>query len=338
MCLVTSLFGFEGRIWDLIVSVPDHCLSFYFGRLALKDEQFRSIDPVTDTEIDVLKRHLRERFPELALGKLQKVHTKKVKAYTDWLEAHCQQRQYTFQIHKCGDENCCLPSTLTVEEMKWLPDPVIDETDPDHFKPYSEVKNIETTEDDRPSLKKSVTKETVVNEAPVKKRRIGPEVQTDNVVHVNSNTVDLETVNSEGPENMSTVDPESTETVDPENVHTVDPENLNATAPPENITTAQDMANTRTDGTKDAAVTEVGAEYQEETEDPLPAFGEYNMCVKPHARATVSCVECRKPRVLYSRFKLTDRQLTSLVMLLSGYDYTCGAPITPLHTVCMAKS
>ena len=23
-------FGFEGRIWDLIVSVPDHYLSFYF--------------------------------------------------------------------------------------------------------------------------------------------------------------------------------------------------------------------------------------------------------------------------------------------------------------------
>ena len=24
-------FGFEGRIWDLIVSVPDYYLSFYFG-------------------------------------------------------------------------------------------------------------------------------------------------------------------------------------------------------------------------------------------------------------------------------------------------------------------
>ena len=23
-------FGFEGRTWDLIVTVPDHCLSFYF--------------------------------------------------------------------------------------------------------------------------------------------------------------------------------------------------------------------------------------------------------------------------------------------------------------------
>ena len=23
-------FGFEGRMWDLIASVPDHCLSFHF--------------------------------------------------------------------------------------------------------------------------------------------------------------------------------------------------------------------------------------------------------------------------------------------------------------------
>ena len=35
------------------------------------------------------------------------------------------------------------------------------------------------------------------------------------------------------------------------------------------------------------------------------------------------------PCVLYSRFKLTERQQTTLVMLLSGYDYTCGTPITP---------
>ena len=27
--LVIFPFGFEGGIWDLIVSVPDHCLSFY---------------------------------------------------------------------------------------------------------------------------------------------------------------------------------------------------------------------------------------------------------------------------------------------------------------------
>ena len=34
MYLVISLFGFEGRIWDPIVSVPDHCLSFYFAHSA----------------------------------------------------------------------------------------------------------------------------------------------------------------------------------------------------------------------------------------------------------------------------------------------------------------
>ena len=33
MFLVISLFGFEGGIWDLIVSVPEHCLSFYFDLL-----------------------------------------------------------------------------------------------------------------------------------------------------------------------------------------------------------------------------------------------------------------------------------------------------------------
>ena len=31
-------FGFEGRIWDLIVSVPDHCLSFYFADPADADD------------------------------------------------------------------------------------------------------------------------------------------------------------------------------------------------------------------------------------------------------------------------------------------------------------
>ena len=28
-------FGFGGRIWDLIVSVPDHCLCFYFAHIKL---------------------------------------------------------------------------------------------------------------------------------------------------------------------------------------------------------------------------------------------------------------------------------------------------------------
>ena len=34
MYLVIS-FGFEGRMWDLTVSVPDHCLSFNFDNLLI---------------------------------------------------------------------------------------------------------------------------------------------------------------------------------------------------------------------------------------------------------------------------------------------------------------
>ena len=33
-------FGFEGRIWDLIVSVPDHCLSFYFANYLFHTDLF----------------------------------------------------------------------------------------------------------------------------------------------------------------------------------------------------------------------------------------------------------------------------------------------------------
>ena len=70
--------------WKESIEPVQALLRSRFERLALKDEQFRTIDPVTDLEIDVLKRHLREKFPNLDLCKLQKVHTKKVKAYTDW--------------------------------------------------------------------------------------------------------------------------------------------------------------------------------------------------------------------------------------------------------------
>ena len=39
-------FGFEGRIWDLILSVPDHCLSFYFSVLVIRLEN--NVDRLTD--------------------------------------------------------------------------------------------------------------------------------------------------------------------------------------------------------------------------------------------------------------------------------------------------
>lgn len=41
-----------------------------------------------------------------------------------------------------------------------------------------------------------------------------------------------------------------------------------------------------------------------------------------NARYTLECVECRKPRIIYARNKLTDRLKTCLVMQISGVEYT----------------
>ena len=45
MYLVISLFGFEGRMWDLIVSVPDHCLSFYLRREVCSEWPLQPFSP-----------------------------------------------------------------------------------------------------------------------------------------------------------------------------------------------------------------------------------------------------------------------------------------------------
>ena len=48
-------FGFEGRIWDLIVSVPDHCLSFYFT-----DNEW-----ISNKHMLAVSNILRKQFPQI---------------------------------------------------------------------------------------------------------------------------------------------------------------------------------------------------------------------------------------------------------------------------------
>ena len=49
-------FGFEGRVWDLIVSVPDHCLSFYFTMIPLNNGIcFRLI-------LNILTKHFQKKL------------------------------------------------------------------------------------------------------------------------------------------------------------------------------------------------------------------------------------------------------------------------------------
>jgi hypothetical protein len=47
-----------------------------------------------------------------------------------------------------------------------------------------------------------------------------------------------------------------------------------------------------------------------------------------HARLVAICVECRKPRVVYSKNKLTVRQQANLQRDIDESDFTCGSPVT----------
>ena len=50
-----------------------------------------------------------------------------------------------------------------------------------------------------------------------------------------------------------------------------------------------------------------------------------------HARFSISCTECCKPRVVYSQYALTERQKVTILLSITESDYTCGAGILPIN-------
>ncbi len=61
--------------------------------------------------------------------------------------------------------------------------------------------------------------------------------------------------------------------------------------------------------------------------------GDASLYTAQNARTSVNCIECQKPRVVYSKSKVTERQTTQCALMMSEYDYTCGAPICPHQTI-----
>ena len=59
--------------------------------------------------------------------------------YKLFLERHCLERQYIFQIRKCDVETCCKPRRSLEPNLPWVPDPVIGTEDGMHYKPFFEV-------------------------------------------------------------------------------------------------------------------------------------------------------------------------------------------------------
>lgn len=53
-----------------------------------------------------------------------------------------------------------------------------------------------------------------------------------------------------------------------------------------------------------------------------------SVLVGQNVRMTVDCTDCTKPRCIYSKLKLTQREMRGLKLLLNSHDYSCGAVIT----------
>ncbi|XP_052798704.1 uncharacterized protein LOC128230468 isoform X1 [Mya arenaria] len=239
MSQVREVIGKRPDLKEAWVSNIEPCQAVVqnrFARLTLKGEKFQIENPVTEDEIDVIKRHLRELFPDLDITKLQKAHTRSAASYQKWLDDHARQRQYSFQIRKCQNADCCLPATTPPELLEWLPDPMF-ETGKEHYKPYNVVKGQDTDDHDRPSYKAPQNKGTS---------------------NIKGATTYKQTTDSV--ENDTTVDA--------------------------------------------------------------------SMFTAQTARYSTDCVECKKPKVIFSKNKLTDRQQMQLVILLSEHEYTCGSFVT----------
>ena len=137
--------------WTDSLSPVQGLIRSRFERLSLKDKQIKTRDSISDQAVDELKNHLRKLFPTIDLDKLQKATLSKNMCYQQWVETHCRQRQYAFQIRKCDDVLCCGQKTSI---CNWLPDPVLSEDvgESRHFKSFDEVYGSETTETDRPTF------------------------------------------------------------------------------------------------------------------------------------------------------------------------------------------
>jgi hypothetical protein len=235
--------------WTNSVEPVKQTLRCRFEKLALKDKPFATLAPQCEEEISYLKRHLTEMFPSLDMTKLVKASVSKCAEYQNWLQRHCKQCLYSFQIRKCDDEHCCKkPSVDSLSD--WLPDPMLQE-DKEHYKSFETVYGTETMESDRPTF-------IAIKSSALCKAKSGTHAS-------------------------------------------------------KSVTSMPGLLGTQA---YDKAL--------------LADSGTYT---GQNARAVVECIECRKPRVIYST-SWPSRYSSQLALILSEYDYTCGAPVTiPGHVL-----
>ncbi|XP_076103163.1 uncharacterized protein LOC143072213 [Mytilus galloprovincialis] len=130
-------------------------------RVALKAVPFDCPTPSDLADVKAFEHLVKEMVDgTLQQGQYQEKHVSKKADYMKFLEDHCRQRAYMFQIRKCQNINCCRPSRSGIT-FPWVPDPMM-QVDKNHYEPFEKVLGTDTNESDKPSAKN--TKTSVVAE------------------------------------------------------------------------------------------------------------------------------------------------------------------------------
>ena len=131
-------------------------------RLELKGKPFQIQEGCSENQVESFWKILQEVEPALTPADTLWEKIKDMGSLQAFYSHCCQMRHYAFCIKKCGKDDCgmCKPVRMkkeNFEKLRFLPDPLMQ--DDGHYLPFDKAFTSDTTEKDRPSLKrKSVAK------------------------------------------------------------------------------------------------------------------------------------------------------------------------------------
>ena len=138
------------------VKAPVDLLSDIMRRLELNGKKFEVETACSDDELESFWEILLQIESSLSPDDTTRDKVRDKTSLQEFISHCCQLRHYTFCIKKCGKEGCkvCKPVRMekeSFEKLRFLPDPQMQ--DDGHYIPFAKAFTLNTTEQDRPSLK-----------------------------------------------------------------------------------------------------------------------------------------------------------------------------------------
>ena len=148
--------GLQEALRDSLESVK-LLISSMFQRLVLKEKPFRVFEAASKHQMEGLWNVVGDMDPNLDIN-MKKKDLNKCPILKAFFEHCCHIRQYSFSIKKCGKQDCSICRTPRLPQdvfstLAFLPDPVPDPDNEEHYKKFDDLYGTHTSEKHRPSLK-----------------------------------------------------------------------------------------------------------------------------------------------------------------------------------------